>query len=212
MAPTPLTKSLKFEKKNQLMPKLPKHAKIQKRPIPHPATASPYSGPSSPKTLYVSSSSPTMSVIKRVQKYLRVAENRATANLLKGGGGKKGGKGNVDALLARGAGGEDGEGLGLGKEEVLVKATGRAMERALKAEGEAEGEGEGEKKKKKEEEEGEEGQGDKVDGEGGLSKSAAKKRKKKAAAAAAAAAAEETEVPETRTRWVNMVEVGISLR
>ncbi|KAI2904526.1 hypothetical protein CBS63078_1957 [Aspergillus niger] len=126
MTPAPLTKTLEFEKKNQNMPKLPKHVKVQKRPIPHPSTPSPYSGSSSPKTIYVSSSSPTMGVVKRVQKYLRAAENRATAKLLSGNNkGKKGDRRNQFAQLAQ-------SNEALKKEEVFVKATGRAMERALK--------------------------------------------------------------------------------
>ncbi|PYH87482.1 hypothetical protein BO71DRAFT_436671 [Aspergillus ellipticus CBS 707.79] len=138
-----------------------------------------------------------MGVIKRVQKYLRAAENRATAKLLSGK--KKGG--------AK----EEGE----VKEVVFVKATGRAMERALKVgkwfeaggrekefgvrvetgcvlvvdDLDLEGQGGGE-----EEEEGEglEGKGGKEGGE--------------------EEEEEEEEVPETRTRWVNTVQVAVSLK
>ncbi|RAL00693.1 ribonuclease P subunit p20 family protein [Aspergillus ibericus CBS 121593] len=226
MAPTPLTKSLQFEKKNQSMPRLPKHLKITKRPIPHPPTPSPYSGSSTPKTIYVSSSSPIMGVVKRVQKYLRAAENRASASLLAGnkkGGGGGGGRKEQIATLAKSQ-------EALKKEEVFVKATGRAMERALKVgkwferdgrEGEflvkvktgsvlvvddvvgqeEEGDG-GEEGGKKEE---------RVERlkreieEGGLSKAAVRKRKRDVARI-------EGEVPESRTRWVNMVEVAVSLK
>ncbi|OOF95936.1 hypothetical protein ASPCADRAFT_5268 [Aspergillus carbonarius ITEM 5010] len=215
MAPTPLTKALQFEKKNQTMPRLPKHLKVQKRPIPHPPTPSPYSGSSSPKTIYVSSSSPTMGVIKRVQKYLRAAENRATGTVL----GKNKGRREQIAALAKSQ-------EALKKEEVFVKATGRAMERALKVgkwfeaeerkeeysvrvktgsvvvvddvveDGEGEGEGDIEERKERLRREIE---------KGGLSKAAVRKRKRDVARI-------EGEVPETRTRWVNMVEVAISLK
>ncbi|KAL2852253.1 Rpp20 subunit of nuclear RNase MRP and P-domain-containing protein [Aspergillus pseudodeflectus] len=130
---------LNFERKNQDMVKLPKSAKVHKRPIPHPATASPYAGASVPKTVYISSSTPYMAAVKRVQKLLRQAEKRATAAVeasLRGNGqsrGRSGGGGGgvstekLVAALARGEGKED-----LVREEVFVKATGRAIETALK--------------------------------------------------------------------------------
>ncbi|KAJ0416572.1 Rpp20 subunit of nuclear RNase MRP and P-domain-containing protein [Aspergillus carlsbadensis] len=125
--------SLNFERKNQDMVKLPKSAKVHKRPIPHPATASPYAGASIPKTVYISSSTPYMAAVKRVQKLLRQAEKRATAAVeasIRGKG--RGGGGGVSteklvAALARGEGKED-----LAREEVFIKATGRAIETALK--------------------------------------------------------------------------------
>ncbi|OJJ72687.1 hypothetical protein ASPBRDRAFT_176078 [Aspergillus brasiliensis CBS 101740] len=223
MTPTLLSKTLEFEKKNQNMPKLPKHVKIQKRPIPHPSTPSPYSGSSSPKTIYVSSSSPTMGVVKRVQKYLRAAENRATAKLI--GGKKNSDRRHQIAQLAK-------SNEALKKEEVFVKATGRAMERALKVGKwfEARGEEytvsvktgsvlvvddvvEDEEERKKAVEESErmkrEIEETKQKGENGaeLSKSAMRKRKR-----AVARLEGEEELPETRTRWVNMVEVAVSLK
>ncbi|PWY73884.1 hypothetical protein BO94DRAFT_568880 [Aspergillus sclerotioniger CBS 115572] len=188
------------------MPRLPKHLKIQKRPIPHPPTPSPYSGSSTPKTIYVSSSSPTMGVIKRVQKYLRAAENRATGSVL----GKNKGRREQIAALAKSQ-------EALKKEEVFVKATGRAMERALKVgkwfEGEERKEeycvrvktgsvvvvddvGDMEERKERLKREIE---------EGGLSKAAVRKRKRDVARI-------EGEVPESRTRWVNMVEVAVSFK
>ncbi|GLB14119.1 hypothetical protein AtubIFM61612_001536 [Aspergillus tubingensis] len=212
MTPAPLTKTLEFEKKNQKMPKLPKHVKVQKRPIPHPSTPSPYSGSSSPKTIYVSSSSPTMGVVKRVQKYLRAAENRAMAKLLSGNNkGKKGDRRNQIAQLAQ-------SNEALKKEEVFVKATGRAMERALKAGKWFEARGEEytvsvktgsvlvvddvvedkeERKKAVEESERLKKEVEEAklkDGNGDLSKSAMRKRKR-----AVARLEGEEELPETRT-------------
>lgn len=117
-----------------------------------------------------------------------------------------------------------------GQEEVFIKATGRAMEKAMRVGkwfGEREREyvtrvktgsvivvddvvedEEGRKKVLKEREsvkkEGEEKKegGDAEESAG--SKSAAKKRKRAAAA--------ETELPESRTRWVNVVEIAVTYK
>ncbi|KAL2809175.1 Rpp20 subunit of nuclear RNase MRP and P-domain-containing protein [Aspergillus granulosus] len=126
--------ALNFERKNQDMVKLPKSAKIHKRPIPRPATASPYAGPSTPKIVYISSSTPYMAAVKRVQKLLRHAEKRATAAVeasVNGHGHRGRSGGGTEKLVAALA---KGEGLGeTAREEVFVKATGRAIETALKA-------------------------------------------------------------------------------
>ncbi|PLB45733.1 hypothetical protein P170DRAFT_466966 [Aspergillus steynii IBT 23096] len=222
------TDSLTFEKKNQDMIKLPKYARVQKRPIPHAPIASPYAGPTVPKTVYVSTKSPFMSAVKRVQKLLRQAEKRATASV------------DLSDRKAR-----DRQRLGdiarsgeqLCREEVFVKATGRAMEKALSVgrwfeeradeysvrvktgsvlvvddvveDEEARKEVE-EGAVVKEQEQGEEkGAGDEEGTAKSRSKTAAKKRKR---AANAAAKLGEEELPETRTRWVNMVEVAVALK
>ncbi|KAL5343450.1 Rpp20 subunit of nuclear RNase MRP and P-domain-containing protein [Aspergillus crustosus] len=127
---------LLFERKNHDMVKLPKYVEIQKRPIPHAPVSSPYAGPSVPKTIYISSSTPYMSAVKRVQKLLRHAEKRATASLdatINSSKKSHSGSGNIqrqEKLLAALARGEEGEQLS--KEQVFVKATGRAMGVALK--------------------------------------------------------------------------------
>ncbi|KAL4901446.1 Rpp20 subunit of nuclear RNase MRP and P-domain-containing protein [Aspergillus multicolor] len=285
---------LTFERKNQDMVKLPKYARVTKRPIPHAPISSPYAGPSIPKTIYISSSTPYMSAVKRVQKLLRHAEKRATASLAnktkknnKNWQAKKLGAGEQnqqERLLAALARGEEREQLC--KEEVFVKATGKAMGVAVKVgkwferggreaefkvrvttgsvlvvddveedegvkEGLLRGVGQGAKENKAEaagEGEGAQGQdanaavsenkGDETTTMLGditimtetevtkssdptaapakpkaepkpLSKSALRKRKRAATTAASLA---ETELPETRTRWVNSVEVAISLK
>ncbi|KAL4799740.1 Rpp20 subunit of nuclear RNase MRP and P-domain-containing protein [Aspergillus venezuelensis] len=276
---------LHFERKNQDMVKLPKYARVHKRPIPHAPISSPYAGPSVPKTIYVSTSTPYMSAVKRVQKLLRHAEKRAMTSLSKSSktNGKKanppnqkGSQGQQEKLLAALARGEEREQLS--SEEVFVKATGRAMGTALKVGTWFEGHGrEAEYKVRvktgsvlvvddvEEDEGGKEGymrelqgggrdaaedgstsgngagtgtgnettimttadQGDptivsETPGEAtavtstytssapkALSKSALKKRKRAAGLAASLA---DTELPETRTRWVNSVEVAISLK
>ncbi|KAL5043510.1 Rpp20 subunit of nuclear RNase MRP and P-domain-containing protein [Aspergillus fruticulosus] len=125
------------------MVKLPKYARINKRPIPHPPISSPYAGASIPKTIYVSSSTPYMSAVKRVQKLLLHAQKRATTSLAnKSNKNKNKGKNapqkklgeqgqtQQERLIAAIARGEDREQLD--KEEVFVKATGKAMKTALR--------------------------------------------------------------------------------
>ncbi|KAI9373262.1 Rpp20 subunit of nuclear RNase MRP and P-domain-containing protein [Aspergillus egyptiacus] len=266
---------LTFERKNQDMLKLPKYAKVHPRPIPHPAISSPYAGPSTPKTIYISTKTPYMSAVKRVQKLLRQAEKRATASVdaainknRRAGGNQQQRQQNLLAALARGEEGEQ-----LSKEEVFVKATGRAMDVALKVGRWFEREGrKGEykvrvstgsvlvvddvevddvereraiKEMKRLEGKPEDDSlatvvtaadttvlsdkvgvtatdttalSEKAQGPAtltpetstkSLSKSALKKRKRTASLAASLA---ETELPEARTRWVNSVEVAISLK
>ncbi|OXV07014.1 hypothetical protein Egran_05221 [Elaphomyces granulatus] len=117
---------LSFEKKNHDVLKLPKHVRIQKRPIPHPPAASPYAGTSVPKVVYVSTKTPFMSAAKRVQKLLRHAERRAmasaTADLQKGIN-----KMDEKERLTQLTKGQE----TLRQEKVFIKATGRAIEKAL---------------------------------------------------------------------------------
>jgi ribonuclease P/MRP protein subunit POP7 len=193
-----------------------------------------------PKIVYVSTKSPFMSAVKRVQKLLRQAEKRATAavNLSSS-------KRTDRQKLAEVARGQE----QLSKEEVFVKATGRAIEKALGVGRWFEERGneyavrvktgsvlvvddieEDEEAKRKAVEEAErvllqEQAQEKKDGEKGdgqrapdqsvdtpaqpVSKSETKKRKR---AANALASASGEELPETRTRWVNMVEIAVTLK
>ncbi|KAJ5198810.1 uncharacterized protein N7459_008631 [Penicillium hispanicum] len=229
----PLERKLQFEKKNQDLVKLPKYANVEKRPIPHAPVASPYAGPSVPKIVYVSSGSPFMSAVKRVQKLLRHAEKRATANISLEDT-RKSEKQKL-AELAQTA---------EKREEVFVKATGRAIEKALsvgKWFEEKESEytvrvntgsvlvvddvvEDEEKKEREMQKQGRVG-GRNTDGEDGphaqdskdesvpgkqqpsTSKAAAKKRKRQVTVAS-----EDSELPETRTRWIKMVEIAVSLK
>lgn len=177
-----------------------------------------------------------MSVVKRVQKMLRHAEKRATAGVDLGNN-----KISEKEKLARLAKGQE----TLRKEEVFIKATGRAIERALSVgrwfeEKEEEYdvrvntgtvlvvddivEDEEAKRKEMEKEKiGEESGGDgKKDGTAigedatrpaeseaaAPSKQPSKKRKRRAKAAVSG----DVELPESRTRWVNMVEIAITLK
>ncbi|BCR85395.1 ribonuclease P subunit p20 family protein [Aspergillus chevalieri] len=228
MAKQPLTRDLQFEKKNQDMVRLPKYARIQKRPIPHAPIASPYAGSSTPKTVYISSNTPFMSAVKRVQKLLQQAEKRAMTSVHLSLGNKTKTDRQKLAQMAEGHGKLRKE---AGQEEVFIKATGRAMEKAMRVgrwfeerereyvtrvktgsvlvvddvvedEEARERVIEEGKRLKKEREEKQEG-GDAE--ESAVSKSAAKKRKR-------AAAAETEELPETRTRWVNVVEIAVTYK
>ncbi|KAJ5266749.1 hypothetical protein N7478_009557 [Penicillium angulare] len=224
MGKGPLERKLQFEKKNKDLVKLPNYAKVEKRPIPHPPVASPYANATLPKVVYVSSGTPFMSAVKRVQKLLRQAEKRATANI------------NLEdtrktekqklAELSKAAD---------KREDVFLKATGRAIEKALKVgkwfeEKETEYsvkvntgsvlvvddivEDEDRKEKETEKKQTQEGQqqipeddsvSDKADSTN--KKAAAKKRKREAPAES-----EEAELPETRTRWIKMVEIAVCLK
>ncbi|EAW11542.1 ribonuclease P subunit p20 family protein [Aspergillus clavatus NRRL 1] len=245
MAKPSLAKNLQFEKQNKDMIKLPKHARVQKRPIPHAPVASPYAGPSVPKIVYVSTKSPFMSAVKRVQKLLRQAEKRATASVNLASS-----KRTEQQKLAQLARGQE----QLSKEEVFVKATGRAIEKALSVgrwfeEREAEYavrvktgsvlvvddivEDEEAKQKVIEEaerarEQQEQALPESRDGEkpvasaeytaqhastpASAEKETQQQQQQKKRKRAANAPTEDEELPETRTRWVNMVEVAISLK
>lgn len=241
MAKGPLERKLKFEKKNEGLIKLPKRksshprtcsqrpksksanyyitdAKVEKRPIPHAPVASPYVGASVPKIVYISSSTPFMSAVKRIQKLLLQAEKRATANINLEDT-RKSEKQILDELSK----------VSEKREEVFAKATGRAIEKALNVakwfeekqteyavrvktgsvlvvDDIVEDEDKKEKEQKRQKQEGQPiGQGDepsKLE-----SKSVAKKRKRRAAAED-----DGGELPESRTRWIRMVEVAISLK
>ncbi|KAJ5174775.1 uncharacterized protein N7482_000652 [Penicillium canariense] len=225
----PLERQLQFEKKNQDLVKLPKYAKVEKRPIPHAPVASPFAGASVPKVVYMSSGTPFMSAVKRVQKLLRQTEKRATSNISLEDTRKT--EQQKLAELSK---------VAEKREEVFVKATGRAIEKALNVGKWFEEKGaeyavrvktgsvlvvddvvEDEEKKERESRkqqrrDGEQPNGtqdsqktseEKVESQNSLSKSAAKKNKRPASAISA-----DAELPETRTRWIKMVEVAVSLK
>jgi ribonuclease P/MRP protein subunit POP7 len=117
----PLLRELKFEKKNEPQPRLPPNTTIQRRPLNHAPVASPYAGASVQKAVYVSRSTPLMAAVKRVKKLLMHIEKRAMqdVDITRG---KEGWKKLVAAS----------EALGTNGEEVVVRASGRAIEQALK--------------------------------------------------------------------------------
>ena len=120
----PLLGELKFEKMNKPQPRLPPNTTVQRRPLNHAPVASPYAGSSVQKAVYVSRSTPLMAAVKRVKKLLSHVEKRAMqgVDVTKGRDGMK--------KLAAAS-----EALGKEGEEVVVKASGRAIEQALKVGG-----------------------------------------------------------------------------
>ncbi|PMD15112.1 hypothetical protein NA56DRAFT_664244 [Hyaloscypha hepaticicola] len=144
MAPQPPSPkpSSSLSKPHKKLPRLPPTQKIQKRPLLHPPIASPRTGSSTPKEIYVSASSPFISTIKRVRTYLSQIESRAAGKITLSSAHKNHHAHIKTAIQkgvekARGGGGEDGgngkggkRGRG-GGEEVVLKATGKAIERLL---------------------------------------------------------------------------------
>lgn len=74
--PSTLLADITFERKNKPQPRLPPNHKIQKRPIIHPPIAAPYAGPDVQKVVYVSRNTPIMAAVKRVRKLLDQVEKR----------------------------------------------------------------------------------------------------------------------------------------
>ncbi|QKX56541.1 uncharacterized protein TRUGW13939_03646 [Talaromyces rugulosus] len=134
------TATLTFDKtQNSALTRIPPTYRIQKRPIPHAAVASPYAGTHVPKIVYVGSKTPFMSAIKRVQKLLHLAERRAMAPLVDEKAKKRRqhtSQHHHQHGKRRDQGGDEKVVLEeclrkLRQEKVLIKATGRAIEKAL---------------------------------------------------------------------------------
>ncbi|KAK5679618.1 hypothetical protein LTS10_008440 [Elasticomyces elasticus] len=127
------------------LPKLPQNASVTKRPLQRPAIASPYAGASQPKVVYVSFRTPFMSAVKRVEKLLHLSEKRAvqSATTVVKQQGRKRKRGQEDEVLGiakqvekakakkRRGGGEEEDDKDAAGEAVLIKGTGRAIEKAL---------------------------------------------------------------------------------
>lgn len=122
------------EKQNRQLPRLPAKTTILKRPINHASIASPFAGPKVQKVVYVSRKTPIMSAVKRVKKFLREIEKRAMQSQgiegALGKGSSRGLHGSEQALHQKLE--DASERLRRDAEEVLVKASGRAMEQALR--------------------------------------------------------------------------------
>ncbi|MCJ1308286.1 hypothetical protein MMC25_001939 [Agyrium rufum] len=119
-SPTKTKSPPKTEYKPTKLQRLPSNARIEKRPILHPAIPSPYTNSQNPKVVYISTKTPFVSAVKRVRKLLSLMEKR---NM-----------GKID--LVDGPGMDKQKLKALGKrskrsEEVLLKATSRAIEKAL---------------------------------------------------------------------------------
>ena len=112
--------NLRFEMRNKTLPKLPRNVKVQRRPLNHAPVASPHAGKHIQKVVYVSRRTPLMSAVKRVKKLLSHVEKRAMQ-------GVEIGRHNSLKDIA-----EANEKLNRDGEKVFVKASGRAMEQALR--------------------------------------------------------------------------------
>ncbi|KAG4427062.1 hypothetical protein IFR05_017456, partial [Cadophora sp. M221] len=77
------------KKPHTKLPLLTKNQKISKRPLLHAPIASPRTSSSTAKIIYVSASSPFISVVKRVRTYLDAIEARAAGKLSLDGGDRR---------------------------------------------------------------------------------------------------------------------------
>ena len=91
----------------------------------HPPIPSPYSGPAQLKVVYISAKTPFISATKRVRKHLSLIDKRSTGKV-----GLINGKGS-DKQKLRALGEQGSGGKGKEPEEVVLKATGKAIEKAL---------------------------------------------------------------------------------
>jgi len=114
-------------------------ATIAKRPLLHPAIPSPYAGASAPKVVYVGTRTPFISALKRVRSLLGHVDKRGVqAALTVSGRGRGRGRGRGGIGLGNGGGRGGGQANGRGfaqneaeREAVVVKATGKAVEKAM---------------------------------------------------------------------------------
>ncbi|KAL8776521.1 MAG: hypothetical protein Q9213_008244 [Squamulea squamosa] len=103
--------------------RLPYNARITKRPLLRPAIPSPYTSSASPKIIYISTKTPFISAVKRVRKLLDLIDKRAVGQIDLGDGRAE--KETLRALR------EVDIGTRKEPEEVILKATNRAIEKAL---------------------------------------------------------------------------------
>ncbi|KAF1841848.1 uncharacterized protein K460DRAFT_345093 [Cucurbitaria berberidis CBS 394.84] len=125
-------------KNRQKLPKLPNNAVISKRPLLHPAIPTPFASTHAPKVLYITASSPYIPALKRIRRLLSEItkrEKQSTAAQSKRSGRRppepngRLAPADVEREIADQAARRDG--AALGRERVYLKATGRAIPRAL---------------------------------------------------------------------------------
>ncbi|EXJ85072.1 hypothetical protein A1O3_05747 [Capronia epimyces CBS 606.96] len=114
--------ALKHEKKNHDLHRLPPNATIRRRPLDHPSVPDVHVGARVPKVVYVSQRTPVISAVKRVKKMLGLIEKRAMQNA----GATIRSKHKTAQLV------QANDKIAKTREEVLVKASGRAIEQALR--------------------------------------------------------------------------------
>ncbi|KAK3172541.1 hypothetical protein OEA41_005863 [Lepraria neglecta] len=103
------------------------NTRIQKRPILHPSIPSPYTSASQQKILYISPRTPFISAVKRVRKLLSLVDERATPKISLVNS-KMSDRQKLRMLSERS---NSVDGKGKGREEVVLKATNRAIENVL---------------------------------------------------------------------------------
>ncbi|KAK6437717.1 hypothetical protein LTR95_006087 [Oleoguttula sp. CCFEE 5521] len=121
------------------LPQLPKGAELSKRPLLRPAIPSPYSGPETQKTVYVSAKTPFLSAVKRVEKLLKLADKRtvhSATTISKQREQSRKRKRSFsehegDDIAGIAAVAEEKRESGEGGEEVVIKGTGKAVQRVL---------------------------------------------------------------------------------
>ncbi|KAL9066517.1 MAG: hypothetical protein Q9161_007492 [Pseudevernia consocians] len=107
------------------LPRLPKNARIQKRPMLRPPIPSPYTGADQKKVVYVSTKTPFISAVKRVRKLLDEIDKRSMGKI-----DLVDGKGS-DKQKLRKLGERTNASTGKEPEEVVLKATNRAIQNVL---------------------------------------------------------------------------------
>ncbi|KAL5118364.1 hypothetical protein ACEQ8H_003713 [Pleosporales sp. CAS-2024a] len=134
--------------KHQKLPRLPSNAQITKRPLLHPPLPTPFSSASNPKIIYITASTPFVPALRRIHKLLREIDQRAqqarqTKRIHHQPNNARLASGDVETRIVHGVGaaaaagrkgkkeGGGGGGGGGGGEKVFLKATGRAIPRAL---------------------------------------------------------------------------------
>ena len=115
------TKQADHSKQHKLS-RLPLGVKVSKRPLMHGPVASPYAGRQQPKVVYLSSKTPFMSAFKHVKQLLKHIEKRDTERDLSQAR-RKAKRGSASKTFSTQP--ED------GTEPVFVKATGKAIDKAL---------------------------------------------------------------------------------
>jgi ribonuclease P/MRP protein subunit POP7 len=116
--------TLQHEKKNHNLHRLPPNYTVQRRPLNHAPVANIRAGAAVPKVVYVSQQTPLMAAVKRVKKILGHIEKRA----MQQAGVTMAGRDRDRRHRIKAAN----ETITRNKEEVLVKASGRAMSQALR--------------------------------------------------------------------------------
>ncbi|KAF9735519.1 hypothetical protein PMIN03_006840 [Paraphaeosphaeria minitans] len=140
--PRPCNQAPSRKQSRKKLPRLPPNASITKRPLHHPAIPTPFASSDHPKTIYISHSTPFVPTLKRIRRLLLEISKRQTQSQAAQPRHRPQGRPrkplvsngrlapeDVERDIA-----EEGRDKGAGErgEDVYVKATGRAIERALR--------------------------------------------------------------------------------